>query len=223
MQAAQDTAVSPVPQPPVPPEASAADLLKSNLFVELSGHGIVRTFLAGRRRRHGGLQLQGATSPREFSREPILHRRGGGTLKGQAVTIMITPDSGSTTLACWVGGTSKSTAARRSKMTALGPASFHSPQALRGQPSAFRSPKPAPPRRQSAKKILTYSASYPRRNRGRSAATVYANPPLRSIGSRQADRRQACRRFPPVADHLICGARTAYCCRGKAGEERIMR
>lgn len=96
MQVAQDTAVAPIPQPPVPGPQPLPIFAKPNLY-ELSGHGIDITFLPVGAGGLAHFSYQDAHRSMQFSGNQIrsVEVADLGTLV--SVTLVLTPDSGSTT------------------------------------------------------------------------------------------------------------------------------
>ena len=96
MQVAQDTAVAPVPQPPVPAPQPLPTFASPNLY-ELSGHGIHVTFFPVGAGGVAHFSYQDAQRSLQFSGDQIRTVAVADLGTVVSVTLVLTPDSGSTT------------------------------------------------------------------------------------------------------------------------------
>lgn len=96
MQVAQDTAVAPAPQPPVAAPQPLPTFAKPNLY-ELSGQGIDVTFLPVGAGGLAHFSYQDAHRSLQFSGDQIRTVEVADMGTVVSVTLVLTPDSGSTT------------------------------------------------------------------------------------------------------------------------------
>ena len=96
MQVAQDSITAPVSQPPVSPPQPLPAFAKPNLY-ELSGHGIDVTFLPVGAGGVAHFSYQDAHRSMQFAGEQIRTVEVGDLGTIVSVTLVLTPDSGSST------------------------------------------------------------------------------------------------------------------------------